>query len=1083
MPIPEEIPVNLMQEREVAEGNTNLFGPQSAEEIAAYDNRPRRDDAFVDMWTDALALDNFGVNVYDYANRKNKYKADPDYNFMDHAEMLTSGVPSAWHDKFEGVASLDEALDLRDSIISEVKTAEKLMDTGVSGVLARMAAGVLDLDMAVPFIGPAKKMSVFAKAARAGLYGAGTAGLTEAGLATFGETNDWSTVPAATLMGLVVGGAIGAVEPKVGLTTQIVDGDPAAKAAEWADPNVNALREFSWDGKSNAAVQPDAVRKAADDLILNAQDPTGIAEIDGLDHVINEYSGARVFIGDEGTLGERAAKFAASLETREALKSGYPKRVRDALAKGPLADDATRLWNSGSPTMRSLAVSLFEFSDALVVNNKSSAMLSEFMFGHTYKVFDQVYNQVASASFKRKGFGHLDFKAKDAYLKDLNMRTMMQANDLNLGKITKLDDDVSDILAGIRDLSEKFRREGAGGWGGARPVPGFEKLDAKAAYFPMPWNPDRLRGVLRSIEKSTGSKTKARAKLSGAIKQAYMAANPDMEEEVANQVALALVRRQLAKGDVEDTNIMALLKDDDSRDLLIQAFKDNGVSEDQAELLMQKIAGSDEDKGRVSYGRRRTNIDLAGEYDGIKMIDLVDPDLQKTMLRYSDTMSKRIALTRHGIDSKRKIVAIKKQAKNEMANLNQADKAELEKFLDYMFEYFEPGTVDKHINPWMRRAKATTNLSLLSKLMITQGAETGAIISATGMGNFIQASKVLREASKGMHKSAIMDDFGFLLGNFSYESGLMRSDFVTDAALDIMTSSSKLARTFDAVLAKGQHFQSMLSGYTKVLESQLKLGAVAASNKIFRNLRDGKSADLTDMFGSMGLDAASITKLQKLVDDGTIAFNADGHVEALNVQKWPMDIREDYGLASLRLARTMTQRALAGESIQWLHDPSWAIFGHLQTFPLTAMRKQFLRNMGRKDGQMLALTTWSMGTATLAAMLSSMTEGTEMTPEYLARRAFSLNNAIGWVAPGLDLFATMTGLEEYSPGGRYAQDVSIPLLSVATRAQGIPEALVGLIPGMEFDASDKRALQVLPVVGSAVFMGRVWDAARTDNEE
>ena len=169
--------------------------------------------------------------------------------------------------------------------------------------------------------------------------------------------------------------------------------------------------------------------------------------------------------------------------------------------------------------------------------------------------------------------------------------------------------------------------------------------------------------------------------------------------------------------------------------------------------------------------------------------------------------------------------------------------------------------------------------------------------------------------------------------------------------------------------------------------------------------------------------------------------------------------------------------------MQWMHDSSWAIFGHLMNFPLLAMKKQFLRNAGRKDGQLLALTSWGMGTACLAAVISAGTEGKEMTPEYLARRAFSLNNAIGWTAPGIDLFAVMTGLEEYAPGGRYAQEVSIPLLSVAERARGIPAAMAGLLPGAEFTASDKRAMQVLPVVGGAMFMGRVWDAARTDIEE
>jgi len=1065
MPIPGEIPVSLMREEPVITESINLFGPASAEEIAAHDNRERDELGFVEATKEAFSLDNAAINFYDYLNRKASYAPDPDFDFTQHSTKLLAGIQSTWHDKFKGVASLDEALDLRETILAEQETAERLADNGFTGGFARMAAGVLDVDMLLPGIGPAKKMSLLARAARGAGYGAIVGTVAESGLATFGETNDWSTVPVAALMGFTVGGAIGAIRPRVGLATEIVDDAPEV-------PPIKPV----------VASQPPAIHKAAKDLAENANDPVAVRELDSLDHVINDYSGARVFVGDEGTIGERATDFISGLSTRKELGEGWPSKVRAALSKGPFADDATRMWDSGSPTMRSLSVSLFEFADGSVVNNKSGAMLKEFLFGHTYKVQAEVYDTVTSAMIKKKGLGVFDFKGKTEYMRDLNRRVYMAANDLNLERTPKLDDDVADILAGIRDMSEKFRKEGAGGFGGERAVPGFENLKEKAAYIPLPWNPDRLRGVLTKLEKEMGSKSAARARLNKAVKQAYISANPDMPEDVANQVALALVRRQLAKGDIMDTNIQALLKSDDSRDLLVEALVDNGATKEQAEAMLSKLSASDVEKGTISYGRRRTNIDLAGEYEGIKIVDLIDPDLQGVLMRYSDAMSKRIALSRHGIDSKRKMVAIKNQIKKELGNSSQADKEATERFIDYMFEYFEPGTVDKHINPWMRRAKASVNLSLLSKLGITQGAETGAVIAATGVTNFVRASKVLTQASQGMHKKALLEDFGFLMGNVAYERGLLRSDFAADAAVDVISSSSKLARTFDNVLAKGQHFQSMISGYTKVVESQIQLGAIAGANKIFRGLKAGKPDDLNDMFKSMGVTKGSIKSLQKLVDDGVIEFGEHGHVERLNVQQWPMRIREDFGIASLRLARQMTQRSMAGESIQWLHDPSWAIFGHLQTFPLLAMRKQFLRNAGRKDGQLVSLASWGLGTATLAAMVTAMTEGHDMTPEYLARRAFTLNNALGWTAPGIDLFAVMTGLEEYAPGGRYAQDVSIPLLSVATRAQGIPEALVGLVPGMEFTATDKRAMQVLPVVGGAVFMGRVWDAARTDYE-
>ena len=192
------------------------------------------------------------------------------------------------------------------------------------------------------------------------------------------------------------------------------------------------------------------------------------------------------------------------------------------------------------------------------------------------------------------------------------------------------------------------------------------------------------------------------------------------------------------------------------------------------------------------------------------------------MFQYNDSMSKRIALTRHGIDNKSKMETIKNQVLDEIQQaaeesgkvVPKEDMEAYKRFLDYTFEYFEAGSVNKHINPWMRRAKQMTNLSLLSKLGLTQIAETAGILATAGFKSFIASSELMRSLFKdpgGINIRQISEDLGWCVGNLGYEKGLMRSDMVADAALDMVTAAPSVTRTIDDLLAKGQHVQSVLS--------------------------------------------------------------------------------------------------------------------------------------------------------------------------------------------------------------------------------------------------------------------------------
>lgn len=1071
---------------------TNLLGNTITGDTELQEStRELKEESFSALFMRGVRTGNALRGVFDEVVRKVSFEPDDSFVLKDHLPALTADIPSMYHDKFARAQSAEEAWDVHKGIKSDLEDLRVLADNGVKGAVAAMAAGVVDIDAVVPLLGKAatvgnaiqlaadankismaqKAIQTLSTAGRVGTAkaiakldsigggvwaGAKSALITESVLAEVGDTNSWATVPAAILMSGTFGGAI-----------RMSQGLPVGLSTRYVVANAN-----------NAAV----------DLLENAADPYFVRQLDGqLDDNLNAYTGAQVFADhiNGANYKQRAANLIAGLAPHAAFASGWLKKARAVLGSAPFADDFTRLWESGSNVGKALAVSLFESAEGLLINNKSGAITLEEFMHKGYKNFAQGHDGVLQRAFEARGFGWADWRAKDEYTKALYRRTIQTANEIRLGRNTNIDPDVAEMLEFV-DVNSKFvLNEAKGGAGAARMVPGFETLAEQRAHIPLVWSGEAMQAAIIRL----GGGVQGKDALRNAVAQAYLDALPDIDPDTANILAGALINRQMTKAAGMDMDIGYLLSTD-GKEFLMNSMELNGMSRADAEAVVDRLTNKEKDKGKIAYARRRTNIDLSGEYNGIQMIDLVEQDLNKIMFQYNDSMGKRVALSRHGLDSKSKIEQIKnavlEESRDSKAAAGEVQSKEeavaLKEFLDYAFEYFEPGSVNKHINPWMRRAKEATNLSLLSKLGLTQLSETAGIIANAGIRNFIAASDLMQSIVKnsdgGMNRSQIIDDLGWCVGNLGYEKGLMRSDMVQDAVLDATTSSGGLIHTMDDWLQRGQHVQGVLSGYTRVLTGQLQIGALSITNKIFRSLRDG--TDITALLKTSGFDTFTATELHRLVNDGTIEFNAAGHVDKLNIDRWTPELRDSYGRAVLRVSFQMTQRALPGESMKWLHSPSTAIFGHLQSFPLLAMRKQFLRTMGRSDDSAKMLIAYGMGTAALASIVKASIEGQDMDIETLVKRSFALNNSLSWAATGVDLTATILGLEDLAPGGRYAGDISLPMLGAAQDALHLPGAVLSLLPGVDFDRQDKRALHVLPVVGRLYGTGWLFESMITE---
>lgn len=1011
---------------------------------------------------DSFLTTNSGVNLYEYVDRKFSHKADPNFMLKDHINTLTEGVPMQYWHKFQDCDSMAEAEDLRGDILEHMAAENRLSYLGIHALGAGLVAGIVDVDSAAALLVPAKliragKAALSLKGAGQGaLVGLASGAVTEPLRAEFGATGDWSDVPAGILMAGAFGTALGGA------------GSLLAKAPVPGGLTIKNVGDDIGDAANKA------MRDTAHGMMDVGDDPLHMPER------TNRFIGQDLFAGKGETLGERTKAFADTLNTKrefsnDTILGRAANRFKRAWENSAVGIDSDRLLHSESPTAKALAYTLFESPDGIYRNNESAAMIKTLLDNRGWKDFAEEVDSATRDFGKANGYSFSDRVLRSTVERDFQAKVMHTVNEINMGR------DVSDgdphVMRGVEALRKygEFMRKEAMGPSVEHAVPGFEAMpDTGKVYMPQRWKPEHVRETARKL--GNGSVKAGKDALAERVAKAYMTTNEGMTPESALVIARAVVNRMIKKGVGIDANLQGMLHGE-GRLLLQDALTANGMPKAEVDDFLNKLTGVKEDKGKVGHARQRTPIDTALVIDGVRMSDLMDDDLMRSMARYHDAMSGRIAMARHGIKSRDQIENIKNTILQEIHDHGKNPTGVDRKFLDYMFSHFEEGPLGGGIDPWARRAKAVANLGLLNKLGLTQLAETGPMIAAAGWQNFVASHPMLAKMFAGDRAmgAKVSEELGWMAGNLGYEKGMLRHGIMEDMRANAHGGAvHAFGQWLDAVTAKGQRWQGMATLYYKIVDEQTNIAQMSITNRLFRDLRDGKNVSMRTK--DMGLSSAQVEQMRKYVQDGVIEFNQYGHVDRLNADKWTPEMRDAYGAASTRFAYQFVQRTLAGEGLHAGHTTLGSLLLHLQTFALTAVKKQAFRNA--LNGDMIGTTTYGLATAGLACGVKAFLDGRyeQLTPAQVMKSAFAMSNNTGWLTYGSDPLFRMLGVDSLvtSGYGKYNAGVRLPALDTVYKMAGIPAAAVA--PSKS--AKDIQALKVTPLIGNFAGMARVWNSMK-----
>jgi len=775
------------------------------------------------------------------------------------------------------------------------------------------------------------------------------------------------------------------------------------------------------------------------------------------------------------------------------------RRFNDFVQATPLATDFAKFMRSGSAVAQMFAYDMLENASGIVRNNRSGAalmdhyqktMLGDFLPYHD--AFDEFAGRVHGAT-GAKGIWR---KITDTKMRqDFNAQIIEELNARNYGYKSTVPDPAVSRAADAIDNTFKREIEISAGRPGEGQVKGYDTLTPKSGYFPQKWVGSKMQQLINSGKFGTGAAGKKA--IVTAIKEAYQNLHPAMSPKDAEIWADAVVTRALTTNEGISMNLVGILKDNDGRQALEDILQRNGATPAEITRVIDKITGTKEEAGRAGHTKHRLDADMRfTASNGIKLMDLVDTDINKIVAQRARKSAGAAALARKGIYSRADLdeireVILKEQEANGPAipsgskvdDFLDNNKHLTAQDIDDMFSYFLGQPIAGGISPTYSRMRKITNLSLLNQLGLTQLAELGPTIAAVGWKEFSRIAG--REVMDSLKKqdSPLVQELKHM-NIFIPEEKMFRDDLTFEYE-KLSGGTSEYMRTFDNWLNKGQRLQGYTSGFYAVRKIQQRIAVTTGVDKVVKGLRDGSMSP--DRLRDIGFDPALMKSVKDYINNGTVSFDADGNVTKLNLDKWTPEDAENFALTMNRNVNQLVQKAMAGESSMIFHrDGVASLFWHLKSFPMLAMEKQTLRNARMADGEAMATFMYGLVTAGAAYTIKQTINGRtdNLDPVNVAKQAFGLSNMTGWIPMWIDPLAGMLGMDGYklngygSYGGNSVLSVPAALGTLDRLLQAPMSALNVINPFVEASNGDIRNLQALPIIGNAVGFTLMFNALK-----
>lgn len=1074
---------------------------------------------------------NIGYSLYtDYDRRSRSGPVDPTWKqqgFKDWLGTNAADIPANQEWRYTLTDSKQDA----DSLLAQSKDwaqkqkllAARAIDRPINTWVASAIPSLVDIDTPAMFLsGGATFAGTRIARIAGGMAAGGLAGTALGAGGVLSDPNsDWASLPLAGLGGMVFGG-IGGSFGRANRTAQNVERD-FAQTAEYGFPNtVDHSTATMHDDvfqpghkqttKAEAETDLDTLQPHEERVYgmqevqpLESGGSLGARQINGAQqplstvrstHIQDTIQRAKTWVRSSGVAKEYFDNF-ANLDTKYPGVGAVARRVQDVIHSSFLATDFDRIFRTNTAVGQKLAYDFFENASGIVRNNKNGAAL--------YRMYQQQL--------------HNEFKElaprMEAWMRDQNMGVMSRLTDFK--KMQEFNESViselqyrfhktgqastnAHILAAADEVDKWASRDIAvrKGRPGENHEFGTDTMTPKSGYYPQQWLGQKFR---RLIESSNGRY--GRKDIVDAIDELYAQMHPAMKPKDRKIWAESIVDRAGRSSEGLSMNVRGVL-DGDGRGMVDDFLRRNGFNQQDADALLDRLAGNMETAGQKGNTKRRIDVDLrATASNGIRFMDLVDTDIYATLSRRSHAAAGAGALARKGISSRVELqdyleAVIQEQSLSSIPKAPGVKAGILDNFehlvdkdrhmtmeeLQDVFSIFTGRPIEGAVSPAVQRMVRLTNLGLLGQLGLTQLAEAGPAMSAVGLRRFFKdlpsdITHALKDPTS---------DLGIELkhmGIMEPEEKLFRYDNVYSAEKAATEDHEWLSKA-DTLLQRASRIQGFTSGMFQVRRVQHKMAVTTGVNRIMQTIK-GEGGDFVtnlNRMRDMGLQQDEITRIKKYIDNGTITWK-DGEVHKLNLDKWDGTDVDDFTASINRFVDQQVQRAMAGENNSLFRKGGVAsLFWHLKQFPMLAIEKQFMRNVRLADDETMGMFFYGLAAGAAAYSVKQAVNGNtdRLNLEDIARGAFNMSNLTGWMPMFIDPTAFLLGFDTPFSGGRREGAVAVPpIYSYLNDLSAVPGAVQRIVnPFVEASNGDLKALQAIPIVGRMIGVPFILNSLKSD---
>ena len=1076
---------------------------------------------------------------------------EADYNVEEKYDELTQGVPFNLHQEIIGNENYAAATRARQRILDDMDRGNRMgLQQGLGATTALFAGSMVDVDLPLTFMTGGGYQA--ARVARAGVLFSAKAGLsTSAGLrvstglvgasaglqagvlsgagqVAWRETADWTLIAEAGLAGAALGGGLNsAIKGDLGLVVsqareELYDHMRRNSPELNRDTDVTKLRSSYVEVEDVPEVPTTATPDGEAGGTLSAARTPGVLG----DEVWDTLEG--IAAPREQAVTSATSAWRVSSGYDEARKAEVSNKREEWLRKfavegwaGNLTRDYNSLLTSNSPTLNFFGGEVFESPHGFGRGRATAAIMSEqYEKQMVGSVVDAEPDMMRWAKLNNGSFiPQADVAGRkvggvgitESAQRQFGREMYLEVNARNLGvsraprtESERLVHSAVDKIAGTgthgKDLASRAREIGRGK-NGEIGIDGFDKLE-DMSYLPQTWNNLRIRDLTRKVNGRPAivrEEDMISALANGYRKAGWM--GPGQEAAgLATTLAKALVTR--AKNSADGVN-MALsdLMNADGRAFLEAMLRDANVPAEKIESIVERITGNKEEAGKMSSLKRRNSIDLSESLpttDGstLQLVDLLDTDAFGNSRRYARKVAGASALARKGIRSRTERETFINAAMKEREALGEEPMDP--EVLRAMFTNFDGGPIHGYafglksegVGPAVAFAKRLTSVSLLQGLGFAQMAETGPVMAAVGLGNFVDRAIHQRLSKMGREEQMkTLRSLEFLTGRIGEDHRY----FAPHLEMDSMGKHdmSQFMTGVQGMLGKAQFLNGYTSGFNQMRSWQqttLALGKadhiIQAGMREVEGKRVGFTPDEIKRLKDFGIDERDAAKLIQLVDVGIITTRKNlfggNAVDAFNMDKWPEGLAEDFSAGITRTINQSVQKTMAGESDVFMNQAAVGLFLQFKTFPLQAVSKQTIRHMRHMDQEALMTVLYGASTAYMSLYLRDVAYGRERSTKERALAAVGYSNMTSFVPMVNDPMMTMMGLHDYriNQFGPHAEIFSVPAADVGNKLLRTPGATNSMVYeplGADFSKSEQAAVKAIPFMNLPILSRLMYD--------